>query len=451
MRNIPKTFGTELMAADQFPDGAADTRIFMARSSSRLAFDRRAQLKQAHVESDQNPFRNPPPGFEAGLQEAAVDDLVNAIANGQHVLVTGPRGSGKYRVSEEFYERCLFAFEERIVTSPESASFAGLRTSSAVEITTVIHLSAINLITFMEMPTERAENAARAIRLMSLDLPRRPQDRSALDDFARSEVFVQTLLGHLSVIADESNRSLALRLRAADRMGKQQYDLLVRALAHADANCPQVRMVVSGLPSATVSMAAALRARRLTTTATEVALQWRLDQRAYDRAAQYIVEMTAQAEIPFSEDAAYRLVNVAQGMKSLINEIGIATWDFARENDLAEVSGATIEMVAPRVIEAMREKYQRALEALQVGHPAAKYVKALYDLTRESGVQLHTDEAVMVRAGLKRHPGLSHEHREQLRAEGYTMRSIDGKVGLADPHLGLVMEMLVPEAAHILS
>lgn len=423
------------MAADELSSDLETAAEILPPRSERLAYYHRDLVDGPH---DANPFLNPPPGYEAGLQAGAVDDLVSAVANGQHVLVTGSRGSGKFRVIQEFYDR-LFTGPERIVASPEPISFERLRSSEATEVATVLHVAAVGLISLMEMPTDGARAASSAIRSLS---------RAELVE--QTTTFVETLLTNLAAIARESDRSLVLRMRGADKLSRRQMDLLVRTMAFTDRNCPDVRMVVCGLPSLKVSMVAAMRTLAMTTAATEVALHWRLDRSTYNRAANYIVDMTADTSRPFTADAAYALLDQSQGLKSLINEVGVATWDFAKENDLPEVSESTVRMVAPQVIARMRSKYQHALDALKAGHPSARYVKALYDLTRETGHELHFDEAVLARAGMTPRQGPTAKQREELRAEGYTMRSIDGKVGLADPHLGLVMELLVPETAHVL-
>ena len=153
-----------------------------------------------------------------------------------------------------------------------------------------------------------------------------------------------------------------------------------------------------------------------------------------------------------------------------MNDIGAAAWgeaDVLQGAAGRSVTDAELDAVVGRaarsVLEQQRQRYADAIAAHEAGDASARYVRALYELTKRTGETLHNHDAVidvMVELYSPERPGKGDRFRDavrsgfrkdvdstMLRARGFTTRSADGRVGLADPQLADLTTKFVPGAA----
>jgi hypothetical protein len=478
----------EAVADAHYPEGDEITETFvdvrdpdhvgihvLVQPEDRISWDYRALRGTAQLDDTDNPFLNPPRGFEAGLQADAVDQILSALPTSPCVFVEGVHGGGKDRVQEALYSRMIEADDEPYITNPEPRDVirhhadeapkhvvrsapavrradGGPKHSEASQVIDEFRAAAIGLISFIRLPDGRARDAAEAIRNIVVD----KRKDGALD--AAGEI-----VSRLGVIAEETGRLVVLRLNAGETPGPQEAEMLGGLIRVLAGDSSAVRMVVTGLPGAVHSIR-----DQVTGLAgiEDVELTWKIEACDCEAAVDHVVAMTETSQIPFTRDAAQRLIESSDGIKSLVNEIGARAWDIAEAGSGGMVTLPIVEHAARAVLASQREKYATAIEAFEAGDPSARYVFALHALTQETGEPMHANDVVIAEmialfpedyaARDAEAPGsLRAElnksiNRTYLRSEGYTMRSRDGSVGLANPQLGQLITKLVPMAAQTL-
>jgi hypothetical protein len=170
-----------------------------------------------------------------------------------------------------------------------------------------VHLAVLSLLSLVDLP--RAQSEAKEALLGLL------QGRDARDAWKVAE---QIRTG-LDDIARGTDRCFVLRLTNVEALPKKQLAILGRMISRADETSARIRFVVSGLPGAVATL---LHHVNPGTKVTTLGLDWKLDATERSEAVAHIVELTRNSEVPFPASAAERVFDAADGIKSLINDIG---------------------------------------------------------------------------------------------------------------------------------
>ena len=314
-----------------------------ALADARFGFDHRAALRSYGIEVSENPFQTPPRGLASGLQPHALEQLIEALAEG-HVIVSGGPGAGKYRLGEDLDAWVHDPSQpEQALMNPKQWPLSEIRGHNPCAVIEALRMLAESTLRQAELPEGRAKQALAAIRGLA-----------GVDSTDAASRVMTALLGHLKTVAESTNRLLLFQLKDAETLGREHLAMLKDFLkAGLELDVP-IRIILSGSDEIAAQLHE-VAADEVPLVDVELSAVTSASER--DAAIDYLVSLTSVptadgfATIPFTESAAGFLFDRSGGVHALINEIGWVAWDLARREGRSTVEPAEVQ-AADRAVRA---------------------------------------------------------------------------------------------------